>query len=234
MSRYSLDEFIRQTAQQDAARERFQLENAHLLEINLDGRVRAKAGSMIGYVGQVTFKREGIVDRGLGGLLKKAVTGEGMSLMSVNGRGRVYFADKGKKVRVLHLHDEAICVNGNDELVFEDGLAYDITMLRSIGAMAAGGLFNVRVRGTGHLAVTTHFEPLTLQVLPGHPVFTDPNATVAWSDNPTPGIHTDVSLGTFLGRGSGESFQLRFETAGEPGWVVLRPYEETPVVHAPG
>jgi uncharacterized protein (AIM24 family) len=235
MSKYSLTEFVRQTAQKDDARERFQLENPHLLEINLNGQVWAKTGAMIGYVGRVKFKREGMLDRGLGGLLKKAVTGEGMSLMSVNGVGRVYFADKGKKVRVLYLEGETISVNGNDVLVLEDGLDYDITLLKSFGAMAAGGLFNVRIEGTGHVAITTHYEPITLQVLPGHPVFTDPNATVAWSGNLTPTIHTDVSLGTFLGRGSGESFQLRFEAGGgKPGWVVLQPYEETPVVHAAG
>jgi uncharacterized protein (AIM24 family) len=55
------------------------------------------------------------------------------------------------------------------------------------------------------------------------PVFTDPNATVAWSGGLTPEIITDISLGTLLGRGSGESIQLRF--AGD-GWVVVQPYEE--------
>jgi uncharacterized protein (AIM24 family) len=54
-------------------------------------------------------------------------------------------------------------------------------------------------------------------------VFTDPNATVAWSGGLMPEIVTDISLGTLLGRGSGESIQLRF--AGE-GWVVVQPYEE--------
>jgi uncharacterized protein (AIM24 family) len=54
-------------------------------------------------------------------------------------------------------------------------------------------------------------------------VFTDPNATVAWSGGLTPEIVTDISLGTLLGRGSGESVQLKF--AGE-GWVVVQPYEE--------
>ncbi|MBL8514232.1 MAG: AIM24 family protein [Betaproteobacteria bacterium] len=231
MSKYSIKDFIEKTAQRDASDELFELENPHLLEVKLAGRVWAKAGAMIGYTGQVKFKREGMLDRGLGGLLKKAVTGEGMTLMSVEGNGRVYFADKGKKVRVLHLQNETICVNGNDVLVLEDGLDYDITMLKSFGAMAAGGLFNVKISGTGHVAVTTHYEPITLVVKRGAPVFTDPNATVAWSGNLSPSIHTDVSFGTFIGRTSGESYQLKFE--GE-GWVVLQPYEESPVVHLPG
>jgi uncharacterized protein (AIM24 family) len=46
---------------------------------------------------------------------------------------------------------------------------------------------------------------------------------VAWSGTLSPEIHTDISFKTLLGRGSGESFQLKFQ--GE-GWVVLQPYEE--------
>jgi uncharacterized protein (AIM24 family) len=55
------------------------------------------------------------------------------------------------------------------------------------------------------------------------PVFTDPNATVAWSGGLAPEVATDITLGTLFGRGSGESIQLKFQ--GE-GWVVVQPYEE--------
>ena len=72
--------------------------------------------------------------------------------------------------------------------------------------------------------MTTHFEPLTLLVSPGFPVRTDPNATTAWSGSLKPTFKTDVSLKTFLGRGSGESIQMEFEGQ---GFVVVQPYEET-------
>lgn len=170
-----------------------------------------------------------MLDQGLGGLFKKAVTGEGMTLMRVEGEGRIYFADDGKKIQIFHLDNETICVNGNDVLVLEDTLNYDIKMLRSFGAMAAGGLFNVQITGRGHVAITTHYEPLTLTVKPGKPVFTDPNATVAWSGNLTPTIQMAESLGALFVRSSGESFQLKFEG---DGWVVMQPYEEKPVVQA--
>lgn len=42
---------------------------------------------------------------------------------------------------------------------------------------------------------------------------------------------TDISLGTFFGRGSGESVQLKF--AGD-GWVVVQPYEEIPFQRTAG
>jgi uncharacterized protein (AIM24 family) len=55
----------------------------------------------------------------------------------------------------------------------------------------------------------------------------DPQATVAWSGNLRLDIHTDISLGTLVGRTSGESVQMRFK--GE-GWVMVQPYEEGPVL----
>ena len=82
----------------------------------------------------------------------------------------------------------------------------------------------MRLSGHGIVAITSHYEPLTLPVTAASgPVFTDPNATVAWSGTLTPELVTDVSIGTLFGRGSGESLQMRF--AGE-GWVVVQPYEE--------
>jgi len=73
------------------------------------------------------------------------------------------------------------------------------------------------------VALTSHYDPLTLRVTPGRPVTTDPNATVCWSGNLEPDFKTDISLKTFLGRGSGESIQMQF--SGD-GFVVIQPYEE--------
>ncbi|MDX9991105.1 MAG: AIM24 family protein [Anaerolineales bacterium] len=223
MSGYSVEEFVKSTAQDNEANRPFELENPHLLEVNLKGRVWAKAGSMVAYTGQVKFTREGVFEHGLGKMLKKMATGEGTNLMKVEGQGRVYLAEKGKKVRVLNLQNETIFVNGNDLLAFEDAVKWDITMMRRMAGMMTGGLFNVRLTGPGMVAITTHYEPLTLQVAPGQPIFTDPNATVAWSGSLSPDIRTDISLGTLFGRGSGESLQLKFEGS---GWVVVQPYEE--------
>jgi len=125
---------------------------------------------------------------------------------------------------LLRLAGESIFVNGNDVLAIESGIDSKITMMRRVAGMLSGGLFNVRLSGHGLIAITSHYEPLTLPVNAGTgPVFTDPNATVAWSGGLTPEVVTDISLGTLFGRGSGESIQLKF--AGD-GWVVVQPYEE--------
>ena len=227
MSDYSIKSFIEESKQDESKHDFFQLEKTYMLELNMNNQtVMLKKGAMVAYTGDVKFEREGLLSQGIGNLIKKSISSEGASLMKATGTGRVYVADSAKKIRILRLENEAIFVNGNDVLAHEDTLKGDIKMMKSVGGIVGGGLFQVKVSGTGHIAITTHGDPLTLLVKPGQPVFTDPHATVAWSDSLTPTIKTDISLKTLIGRGSGESFQLKFE--GE-GWVIVQPYEEVAV-----
>ena len=222
--RYSLDSFVQQTRQQDRGQGLFELESEYMLEINLDNQTMwTKMGSMVAYRGAIKFTREGLLEHGLGKLLKKAVSGEGAKLTKAEGSGQLYLADSGKKVSIISMAGESIFVNGNDLLAFEPSLNWDIKIMKKLTAMMAGGLFNVRLEGDGMIAIGSHFTPMTLMVTPDRPVVTDPNATIAWSGSLQPEFKTDVSFKTFLGRGSGESIQMRF--AGE-GWVVIQPYEE--------
>lgn len=228
MSNYTIEEFIKSTAQDDAAHDYFQLENDRMLEINLNGMVWMKAGAMVAYVGGIKFTREGLLDKGLGSLLKRGVTGEGAKLTKAEGQGRLYLADSGKTIKVLKLQGESIFVNGSDLLAFEPTVDWEIKMMKKLAAVVSGGFFNVRLSGTGLIAITTHFEPITLRVRPGQSVRTDPNATIAWSGNLQPEFKTDVSLKSFFGRGSGESIQMEF--SGD-GFVVVQPYEEVAMQH---
>lgn len=223
MGKYSLNEFIKTTQQDDYENEYFELEKERVLEVNLDGEVWSKMGAMISYIGDIKFERERVLEHGLSKMFKKALTGEGTQLMKAKGKGRLYLADQGKKVTIFDLKDESICVNGNDLLAFEPSINWDIQLMRKMAGIMSGGLFNVTLQGSGKVAITTHFEPLTLLVKPGETVYTDPHATVAWSGNLTPEFKTDISFRTFIGRGSGESIQMAF--SGE-GFVIIQPYEE--------
>ncbi len=224
MSNYTLAKLIADIAENPQENDFFELEKPQLLEVNLSNqKVYTKAGSMVAYTGNIKYEREGILSGGLSNLLKKAVSGEGSKLMIAQGSGKLYLADEGKKVKVIQLNNDAIFVNGNDVLAFEAAIKNDIKMLKSVAGMITGGLFQVRLSGSGLIAITTHGDPLLLKVSPNQPVFTDPNATVAWSEHLTPKIKTNITLKDFIGRGSGESFQLEF--AGE-GWVIVQPYEE--------
>ncbi|RNF38727.1 AIM24 family protein [Planococcus salinus] len=223
MSNYTINEFIRKTQQDERENDYFELETERILEVNLDGMVWAKTGSMISYTGQIKFERERMMEHGIGSMFKKAVTGEGTSLMKANGQGRLYLADQGKKITIFDLNNESITVNGNDLLAFEPGIEWDIKLMRKVAGMMAGGLFNVTLSGKGRVAITSHYEPLTLLVRPGQSVITDPNATVAWSGHLTPEFRTDISFRTFIGRGSGESIQMEFKG---DGFVIVQPFEE--------
>jgi len=224
MPAQSIREFLAANADKVQHTGAFELESNRFLQANLNGELWIKMGSMVAYRGNIRFEREGILEQGLGQLLKKAVSGEGAKLTRASGQGHLYLADSGKKITLLQLANEAIVINGNDLLAFEPAnLKHEITMLRKVAALAAGGLFNVRLTGSGIVAITTHYDPLVLAVTPNQPVFTDPNATVAWSANLQPEFKTDLQLKSFFGRGSGESFQMSFRG---DGFVVVQPYEE--------
>ena len=223
MTAKTLQSFLDETRERDTSHEALSLESDHLLDARIDGLLWSKIGAMVARTGDIKFTRQGLREQGLGTLFKKTFSGEGMTLMKIEGRGRVWLADAGKKIMLLRLQGESIVVNGNDVLAFEASVKNEITMMRKVAGMLSGGLFQVRLSGHGVVALTCHYQPLTMMVSPGKPVFTDPNATVAWSGGLSPEIVTDIGLKTLIGRGSGESFQLCFR--GE-GWVVVQPYEE--------
>jgi len=230
MASTSLFDFVNAHAERDLQQGLFELENEKILEVNLGhggvSMIWMKVGAMIAYNGQVKFTREGMLDQGLGNLLKKAISGEGASLSKAEGAGKLYLADGNKRITVLNLRGETIFINGRDLLAMENTLSKDITMMRKVSAIASGGLFNVRVAGTGLVAFSTHGRALVLRVRPGQPVYTDPQATVCWSGNLKPEFKTDMSFRTFLGRGSGESFQMMFEAQEADGFVVVQPFED--------
>ena len=224
----SIEDFLAHSADQQRNHGMFELERDRLLQVNLDGQsqhmVWMKVGAMVAYRGEIKFEREGLLEQGIGQLFKKAITGEGARLSKATGKGTLYLADTGKKVTLLDLTDDTLIVNGSDVLAFAGNIKHEVKMTRRVAAIAAGGLFNVRFSGTGLLAITTHYDPLALRVTPNEPVFTDPNATVCWSGSLEPEFKTNFQFKTFLGRGSGESFQMCFRG---DGFVVVQPYEES-------
>jgi uncharacterized protein (AIM24 family) len=224
MPYYTLQDLVTKTRQEEQNMGVFELEKGdRFLEVNLDGRVWMTKGAMVAYRGEVKFTRQGMVEHGMGKFLKQAFTGEGMMLTKAEGKGQVYLAQFGKKITVVKLNNEQIVVNGNDILAFEDTIQWDVKMMKRISGMMAGGLFNIHLSGQGMIAIASHYDPITLQVTPDTPVMTDPNATIAWSAELQPEFKTDISFKTFLGRGSGESFQMKFSGN---GFVMVQPYEE--------
>lgn len=215
-----LGEFVSAHAQSDTGGT-WQLESKKMLEIHLGGHsVYTKLGAMVAYYGNLTFERASY--GGATKFIKAAATCERAATTKVTGSGVLYCADQGKEISILYLDNESIFVNGADCLAYSESLAWDIVFTGGAGMMA-GGLFSLKLSGTGYVAITTHGKPLVLGVAPGQPLFTDPNATVAWSDGLQTSVKADVNLKTLIGRASGETFQMRFDGQ---GFVVVQPYEE--------
>ena len=205
--------------------QRWTLQSDKMLRVALGPEVLAAQGAMVAYQGAMDFSYQG--SKNLSGMLKKAVSGEGGNLMRVTGQGEVFFARAAYNVFLLQLEGDAISVNTRSLLAFDANLGYDIRLIGNAGILA-GGLFNLLVQGQGVVAVSSDGPPMLLDCSQ-QPTFVDPQAAVCWSANLQPQVKSTFKMGSLIGRGSGESFQLGFHG---PGFVVVQPSEGQPVVAA--
>ena len=202
--------------------EAFALQNSKLLKVRLSasGTIQAKAGSMVAYQGDVGFEHAG--SGGLGRMLKKAVSGEGTTLMRLAGEGEVFLADQAQEIHLLYLEDDFITVNGRSLLAFDADIDWDIKRVSGgSSAMMAGGLFNMELRGTGWVAILSDGPPVLLNVAEAA-TFADAQAAITWSSGVTTAIKTDFKMKNLVGRGSGETIQMAF--SGQ-GWLLVQPSE---------
>jgi uncharacterized protein (AIM24 family) len=199
----------------------FSLQNSKLLKVELNQvTIQAKLGSMVAYQGDVTFEHAG--SGGMSRMLKKAVTGEGQSLMKMTGSGEVFLADTAQDIHLIYLEDDNITVNGPNLLAFDSGIEWDIQRVQGASGMMGGGLFNTALRGDGWVAILSDGNPVLLDV-GSAPTFADAQAAITWSQGVTTSIKTDFKLSkTLTGRSSGESIQIAF--SGQ-GWALIQPSE---------
>lgn len=213
----SLFQDFRENASQDP----FSLQNKKLLKIQMGyGPVWARSGSMVAYQGDVRFENKG--SGGLGKMFKAAVTGEGVDMMQCTGNGELFVANEAEEVQIMYLENDAISVNGANVLAFSASVEWDIHRIQARGAAMTGGLYNVSLRGTGYVAITTKGEPVALDVASA-PTFADAQAVVLW----TAGVAMDVRIDTgglrsMVRGGTGETFQMAF---GGQGYVLVQPSE---------
>jgi uncharacterized protein (AIM24 family) len=197
--------------------EAFALQNPRMLRVALDGEVLARQGSMVAFQGEVDFEYQGA--GGIGRMLKKALTGEGVPLMRCRGRGELFLANYAAEIHLVHLEGDALSVNGQSILAFEPTLSWDIRRIEG-ASMFAGGLFNTVLEGSGWAAITAHGSPVVLQT--DTPTYVDAQAAIAWSANLQTSIHRTMKVAALVGRGSGEAVQLGF--AGS-GFVIVQASE---------
>lgn len=200
----------------------FTLQNKKMLKCLMQyGPVNAKLGSMVAYQGDVRFTNMG--SGGLNKMLKSKITGEGVQMMLCEGTGELFVADQASEIQVFYLENDMVSVNGASVLAFSASIEWDIHRVNAGRAgMMAGGLFNVSLRGTGYVAVTTKGEPVVLDVA-GAPTFADADAVVLWTSGVSMDVRVDTGgLKSMLRGGTGELIQMAF---GGQGYVMVQPAE---------
>jgi uncharacterized protein (AIM24 family) len=210
---------------ENVSNDQFSLQGKKMLKVQMGyGPVWCRAGSMVGYQGEVHFEKKG---SGLSKMVKSAVTGEGVDMMLATGQGELFCGELAHDVQILYLENDMISVNGASVLAFSSSIEWDIHRIQARGGMMTGGLYNVSLRGTGYVAIVTDGEPVALDVASA-PTFGDAQAVVLWTAGVSMDIRVDTGgIGSMLRGGTGETFQMAF---GGQGYVLIQPSESV----APG
>lgn len=202
-----------------------QKQGGKMIKVGLNGEVMARAGSMVAYQGDLQFQALG--SGGIGRAIRQHLTGEGVPLMKVTGRGDLFVANSAADVHIIDLDGtDGLTINGANVLAFDSTLRYDIGRVQGAAGYASNaGLFNCVFTGRGRIAITTHGTPVVLTV--DQATYADPNAAVAWSSSLQTGIKRNDSfgLGRLMGRSTGEASTLSFTGR---GFVIVQPSELPP------
>lgn len=198
---------------------RWTLQNPAMLKVTLDPDqpLLATQGAMSAYQGEVAFAHEGA---GAKRYLKGALTGESLALMRCTGTGELFVANEGHKVHLIHLDPgDAISVSSSRIVAFDATVTWDVRRIAAgVGAMVAGGLFDVLLSGPGVVAISADW-PVVLNTSEAA-TYVDPNALVAYQAGLTTSVKTSFSAKALIGRGSGEAVQLAFSAG---GFVIIEP-----------
>jgi uncharacterized protein (AIM24 family) len=190
------------------------------VRINVDGRALIKLGARIAHYGDIKFNRlPPLKAKGISEKLLRMVT----PLVSVEGKGVVYCARQGWRVCIVTLSGGSVNVAADELLAFEDSLEFDMFMVGVGVSVTSGGIFGVKLSGTGSLAIAVHGDPMVLPVTPENDLRTDPHATVAWTSGLIPTLSTDLSWRSLIRKGGGEAFEMHFAGTGE---VVVQASED--------
>ena len=156
-------------------------------------------------------------------MFKAAVTGEGITMMQCTGQGELFVADNAAEVQILYLENDQISVNGNNVLAFSSSIDWDIHRIQARGAAITGGLYNVSLRGTGYVAITTEGRPGRARRRERPDLRRRAGGRHVDRRRDSMDIRIDTGgLRSMVRGGTGETFQMAF---GGQGYVLVQPSE---------
>ena len=175
---------------------------------------------MVAYQGDVSFEHAG--SGGMGRFIKKAVSGEGTSLMKASGTGEMFLADTAQDIHLIKLENDAITCNGANVLAFDAGHRLGHHEGQRRHGRRDGG------RPVQHVAPGHRLGGRPLR----RPARAAEHRRRADVRRPAGGDHlverrvhqhqVRLQAKDLIGKGSGEQMQMAFQGQ---GWVLVQPSE---------
>jgi uncharacterized protein (AIM24 family) len=218
--RYSKEDFL-DSLEPETGRDKFDVVSSRMVRIEIDGFVWIKRGTVVAYRGDLKFHRERVLQsedvHTKSGPVRSTLKREIVPLVKAEGKGYVYVSDDGAHSQVVRLDGGTVYIASPNLLAIEATLAHEVLMVGGVGILA-GGIFVIKLSGTGLVAISVKGDPLTMRVTPDNSVSTDPTSTIAWSGSLWPELKTDIEVRTLFAHGGGEAIQMLFRG---DGYVVV-------------
>lgn len=218
---YSRERFLSDSLEPETGKDRFDIVEKRMVRIEVDGFVWIKRGTAIAYHGDLKFRRERVLQaetiQTKKGPVRSALKREIVPLVKAEGKGCLYVSNDGAHNQVVRLEGGTVYIVSSNLLAFEHTLEHEVLMVGGVGVLA-GGIFVIKMSGTGLVAFSIKGDPLTMRVTPDDPVSTDPTAVIAWTGSLWPKLKTDVEMRTLLAHGGGEIIQMLFRG---DGYVIV-------------
>ena len=113
-----------------------QKQGGKMVKVGMNGEVMARSGSMVAYQGDLKF--EALGSGGIGRAIRQHLTGEGVPLMKVSGRGDLFLANSAADVHIIDLDGtDGLTINGANVLAFDSTLRYDIGRVQGAAGYAS-------------------------------------------------------------------------------------------------
>lgn len=184
----SLADHLLEVQRRDPAAGDFALEAPDLLTIKVDGRVRARANTVLAASGQVR-----VTPASRFATLAKKDDSAGL-LAAIDGKGRVILGESGKIVLLLDFkRAEALVAAPHAILALADTVSFS-SLPVTLPLKKPVDWTGLLLKGPGKVALVYQSTLHTVRVTPNSPVFVRTGAVVAWSANLTVVGRTGASV----------------------------------------